>query len=166
MFRDIRRKKQVLSEQECLEILAGGEWGVLGVHGDDGYPYTVPLNYVFHEGAIYFHSARSGHKIDAIEHDDKASFCVVAESDLVPEEFATAFKSVIAFGRIRKVEDQEAKMAALTALVETLTGQVDPALKRAELETCEMRDNVEILVLEPEHISGKQAKCLARKAHG
>ena len=87
MFRETRRKKQVLSEQECADILARREWGVLGLHGDDGYPYTVPLNYVYYNGIIYFHSARTGHKIDAIDRDDKASFCVVDKSDLVPEKF-------------------------------------------------------------------------------
>ena len=116
MFRETRRKKQVLSEQECADILERCEWGVLGLHGDNGYPYTVPLNYVYYNGIIYFHSARTGHKIDAIDRDDKASFCVVDKSDLVPEKFATAYWSVIVFGRIHKVQDQDERIDTLTAL--------------------------------------------------
>ena len=127
------------------------------MHGDDGYPYTVPLNYVYHNGVIYFHSARAGHKIDAIGRNDKASFCVVDKSDLVPEKFATAYWSVIVFGRIHKVQDEEERVDALTALTEALAGHVDEGSKHAEVASCKMRDNVEMLALVPEYISGKRA---------
>ena len=166
MFREIRRKKQALLPEECESILERGEWGVLALHGDDGYPYTVPLNYVFHNGVIYFHSARSGHKIDALERSDKASFCVVDKSDLLPEDFATAYQSVVAFGRIRKVTDKDELLEALKALVESLAGHVDAASKHAEVDTCRLRENVEVLALEPEHISGKRAKSMTSKRGG
>ena len=166
MFRETRRKKQVLSEQECADILARCEWGVLGLHGDDGYPYTVPLNYVYYNGIIYFHSARTGHKIDAIDRDDKASFCVVDKSDLVPEKFATAYWSVIVFGRIHKVQDQDERIDTLTALTETLAGHVDEGSKHAEVASCKMRDNVEMLALVPEYISGKRAADAILAHHG
>ena len=158
MFREIRRKKQALGEQECLEILRSGEWGVLGVQGDGGYPYTVPLNYVFHDGRLYFHCAREGHKIDAMRRCDKASFCVVDRDDIVPAEFTTYFRSVVVFGRLRIVEGQEARSRALAALVEALSPGEPAECRRAELERCWKRDNVEMLELIPEHISGKQAR--------
>ena len=66
MFREMRRKKQQLADEECRSILERGKTGVLAVNGDDGYPYAVPVNYVFSNGKIYFHSALSGHKVDAI----------------------------------------------------------------------------------------------------
>ena len=66
MSRSMRRARLALDERECEEILKRGEYGVLAVQGDEGYPYAVPLNYVFVDGAIYFHSAKEGHKIDAI----------------------------------------------------------------------------------------------------
>ena len=107
MSRSMRRARLALDERECEEILKRGKYGVLAVQGDEGYPYTVPLNYVFIDGAIYFHSAKEGHKIDAITREAKASFCVVDKSAVVPELFATAYKSIIAFGRVRIVEEQE-----------------------------------------------------------
>lgn len=58
MFRELRRKKQLLSEQETLRVLEEGKTGIVGVLGDDGYPYTVPINYVSLENKIYFHSAK------------------------------------------------------------------------------------------------------------
>ena len=87
MSRSMRRARLALDERECEEILKRGEYGVLAVQGDEGYPYTVPLNYVFVDGAIYFHSAKEGHKIDAITREAKASFCVVDKSAVVPELF-------------------------------------------------------------------------------
>ena len=98
MFRAMRRKKQQLSEKECRAVLERGTSGVLAVSGDDGYPYAVPLSYVYTEGKLFFHSAKSGHKIDAIMRSGKASFCVVDQDQIVPEEYTTYFRSVIAFG--------------------------------------------------------------------
>ena len=46
MFREMRRNKQQLSNEECGEILRKSTAGVLAVSGDDGYPYAVPLSYV------------------------------------------------------------------------------------------------------------------------
>jgi nitroimidazol reductase NimA-like FMN-containing flavoprotein (pyridoxamine 5'-phosphate oxidase superfamily) len=67
MFREMRRKDRLLSNDEAREILERNDFGVLAVLGDAGYPYAVPLNYVFVDGSIYFHGARTGHKIDAIK---------------------------------------------------------------------------------------------------
>lgn len=67
MFRKMRRYRQQLSQEETISILKSGKTAVLGVLGDDGYPYTVPINYVYADGKIYFHGAKSGHKIDAIK---------------------------------------------------------------------------------------------------
>ena len=85
MFREMRRKKQLLSEEACIAVLDRGTSGVLAVSGDDGYPYTVPLSYVYCDGKIYFHSAKSGHKIDAIKNSSKVSFCVIDQDKIVPE---------------------------------------------------------------------------------
>ena len=74
MFRDMRRFKQQLTSEECETILRDQKRGVLAVLGDMGYPYTVPLNYVYDNGCLYFHSALQGHKIDAIRSCDKTSF--------------------------------------------------------------------------------------------
>lgn len=158
MFRAMRRKKQALSEARCEEVLRCGEYGVLAVQGDDDYPYAVPLNYVYVNGNIYFHCARDGHKIDAIQRSDKASFCVVAKDDIVAEKFTSYFESVIVFGRVRIVADADEAMSALEALVERLTPDAENASKRAELDKCWKAPAVTMLCLEPEHVSGKQAK--------
>lgn len=106
MFREMRRKKQQLSEAECAQILERGKTGVLAVVGDGGYPYTVPVNYVYTGGKIYFHGAKTGHKIDAIKADGKVSFCVIDRDDVDAEKMTTLYSSVVLFGRARGLEDE------------------------------------------------------------
>lgn len=97
-FREMRRKRQMLSAKESEEILRRMTNGTLALHGDGGYPYAVPVSYVYSDGRIYFHTAMQGHKVDALMRDDKVSFCVVEQDDVKPAEFTTYFRSVIAFG--------------------------------------------------------------------
>ena len=94
------QEKQILSEKECVEILEKGTAGVLGLLGDNDYPYAVPISYVYYNSKLFFHGAKSGHKIDAIKKCSKASFCVIDQDHIVPEEYTTYFRSVIAFGKI------------------------------------------------------------------
>lgn len=99
MFREMRRKKQVLSLEENIAVLNRGTSGVLAVSGDDGYPYAVPLSYVYHDNTLFFHCAKTGHKLDAIARNEKVSFCVIDKDDVVSAEYTSYFRSVIVFGR-------------------------------------------------------------------
>ena len=89
MFREMRRKNQQLLEEDTAAILREGSSGVLSVLGDDGYPYGVPLSYLYEEGRLYFHCAVSGHKLDALRREAKASFCVIAQDEIVPKKYTT-----------------------------------------------------------------------------
>lgn len=160
MFREMRRKKQLLPEEEAIAILKEGTSGVLALSGDDGYPYAVPISYVYEGGKLWFHCAKSGHKLDAVRREPKASFCVTAQDKVVPEEYTTYFRSVIAFGTIRVLEGEEMRPA-----IERL------ALKYSPLESEESRrEEIEktwkalcILELEVEHLTGKEAIELTRQ---
>ena len=107
MFRELTRKKQQLSEEECIRILKEEKRGVLSVLGDDDYPYGMPINHYYNEedGKIYFHGGKTGHKIDAIRRHDKASFCVYDKGYCEEGEWELHIKSVIVFGRIEIVDD-------------------------------------------------------------
>ena len=118
MFRELRRKKQLLSEQETLRVLEEVKTGIVGVLGDDGYPYTVPINYVSLENKIYFHSAKKGHKVDAIAKEPKVSMTVVEKDDVVSREFTTYFRSIQLFGKAYVVEDEAERNVAFRALCE------------------------------------------------
>ena len=116
MFREMRRGRQALPEEMCEAVLSRGSHGVLALAGDEGYPYAVPISYVYEGGKLYFHCARSGHKLDAIARCPKASFCVVDQDQVVPQEYTTYFRSVIVFGTIRVLTDDGEKRRAIEAL--------------------------------------------------
>ena len=109
MFREMKRKKSQLTDEECVEVLKRELRGVLSVQGDDGYPYGLPINHYYEEedGCLYFHSGPTGHKIDAIKRCDKASFCVYDGGFHREGEWALYIRSVIVFGRVEIVEDRE-----------------------------------------------------------
>ena len=105
MFRPMRRKRQQLSDAETIEILKRGKQGILGLNGDDGYPYAVPVNYAYSNGKIIFHGAKSGYKYDCMVRDDRVAFTVIDKDDVIAEELTTYFRSVMVFGRVRIIED-------------------------------------------------------------
>ena len=109
MFREMARKKQQIADAECVELLKNEKRGVLSVLGDDGYPYGMPINHFYNEadGCLYFHSGKTGHKIDAIRRNNKASFCVYDPGFRKEGAWALNIKSVIVFGRMEIIDDRE-----------------------------------------------------------
>lgn len=153
MFKEMRRHKQQLSKEECLAILAEGKSGVLNLLGEDGYPYGVPLSYVYHDGKVYFHSAKKGHKLEAMAYHDKASFTVIAQDDVVPKELTTYFRSVILFGRIKILSDDEAIKKGMKWLGLKYHDDVDFIEEEINKEWLHLI----CMVLDVEHMSGKEA---------
>ena len=153
-FRAMRRKRQQLSEEESIEILRKATAGTLALLGDGGYPYAVPISYVFADGKLYFHSALSGHKIDAIRNCNKASFCVIDKDDVQPTKYTTFFRSVIAFGRIHIIEDEQEKLETARLLGDRYNPNQEEALQK-ELEKGLSR--MLMIRLDIEHLTGKQA---------
>ncbi|WP_444216881.1 pyridoxamine 5'-phosphate oxidase family protein [Dialister hominis] len=141
----MRRKDRQAGEEDILRILKenvygvlstisedGWPYGVLSTISEDGWPYGVPVSYVYEDGKIYFHSATMGHKVDNLAHSEKASFCVVGKTELLPEQFSTRYESVIAFGSVTKLEGQD-KIDGLMKLGDALSeGYQELGLKKAE----------------------------------
>lgn len=154
MFREMRRKKQELSPEECVEILERGTSGVLAVSGDEGYPYAVPLSYVYCDSKIYFHAAKTGHKIDAIRRSNKVSFCVIDCDNIVPEEFTTYFRSVITFGKARILEEDGEKRNA----IEKLAAKYSPDQEEGRQKEIDKEFSLLCMIeLSIEHLTGKEA---------
>ena len=159
MFREMRRKMQALTAEETAEILKRNPSGVLSLNGDDGYPYGVPLSYVYLDSKLYFHCAGAGHKLDSILKDDKVSFCVIDQDQVVGEEYTTYFRSVIAFGRARVLEGVE-KLRPLVELCEKYyPGHLEQTRQKAE----HALKNVSIVEVTIEHMTGKTAMELVKK---
>lgn len=158
MFRELRRKKQKLSDERSIEILQRQTAGVLAVSGDEGYPYAVPLSYVYADGKIFFHCALTGHKLDAISRNEKVSFCVIDKNQIVPEEYTTYFRSVIVFGKAGVIRDESRKRQALALLAakyspEQTEGREEEAAKEFE--------HLHMVEIDIEYLSGKEAIELA-----
>ena len=161
MFRELRRKRQALSETDCSDILKRGTSGVLALKGDGGYPYAVPMSYVYDGEKLYFHCAKSGHKLDAIAGNPKASFCVVDRDQVVPEEYTTYFRSVIVFGTMRIIEEEQEKRTAVEKLALKYAPEDSAQNRGAAIE----KDWKPLCMLEltPEHITGKEAVELMKR---
>ena len=153
MFREMLRKKQQLTDAECIEILKVQLRGVLSVLGDDDYPYGMPINHYYCEadGKLYFHGGKKGHKIDAMKRHDKASFCVYDEGFRKDGSWALNIKSVIVFGRIEFVEDQEKTYRISEKLSRKFTDD-DEYIQR---EIDHSGPGTLMFALVPEHITGK-----------
>jgi len=154
MFRELRRKEKVMSEAETLEVLKNGREGVLATLGEDGYPYAVPLNYACHNGNIYFHCAKTGHKIDNLAHHTKVSFCVVADAEIIPEKFSTQFKSVIAFGNAVEIFEDE-KAAGLLVLVQRYSSEY---LEEGKKYIASDINKTKVFKIKVEHMTGKASR--------
>lgn len=153
MFRQMRRFKQQIPEEECIDILKTELRGVLSVTGDDGYPYGMPLDHWYSEadGKLYFHCAREGHKLDAIMRNDKVSYCVMDKGFRKDGDWALNIRSVIIFGRMKVVEDEEKKREICTNICRRFTDDeeyLQKELKNAFPRVC-------CLELTPEHMTGK-----------
>jgi uncharacterized protein len=153
MFREMRRGKQLLSEEDTMAVLARGTNGVLACQGDEDYPFAVPISYVYHEGKIYFHSSKSGHKMDAITKHPKVSLAIVDEDTIVSAEYTTYFRSVIIFGKARIVDGDE-WVTGFQALVEKYSGDQPDDAKQQEIEGCK---RAAIVAIDVEHMTGKEA---------
>ncbi|HHW43301.1 hypothetical protein GFC01_03030 [Desulfofundulus thermobenzoicus] len=118
-----RIKKEIKDKAIIIELLNTCPVGRLGTTGRDGYPRIKPLNFVYYDGKIYFHTAKEGEKIEDIQRDDRVCF----EVDL-PIAFLRArehpcqaeylYRSVIIRGRARIIEEQNEKLFALKRLLE------------------------------------------------
>ena len=152
MFRQMRRIKQQLSDEESLEVLKKAKRGVLSVIGDDGWPYGMYLNPHFENGRIYFHGAKSGHKIDALKKDTRASFTVIDDGVKDEGGWAYTFRSVVVFGKVEFVEEQNEAVE----ICRRLARRFNPSEADIEDEICRAAAYVQVFALIPEHITGKR----------
>ena len=157
MLPEMRRKAQQLPQAEAEAILRAGSSGVMALAGEEGYPYALPISYVYHEGRLYFHCAPTGHKLDAIARCPKASFCVIAQDDVVPERYTTRYRSVIAFGSIRRLADEQAVRKALEVLGRKYAPDLDPSA-----EIAKSLPRVCVLEMTIDQLTGKEGIELTR----
>ncbi len=154
MEKKMRRFKQMLSEEENIQILRSTTSGVLALCGEDMQPYGVPLSHVYDNGKLYFHSALSGHKIDLINENVNASFTVIAKDEIHPETYTTYFRSVIVFGKILIIKDDVEKKRVLEILGRRCNPSDDESLREEIRKGFDRCLAIEMTI---ERTTGKQA---------
>ena len=160
MFREMRRINQLMSDEETRKILNEATNAIIGVIGDEGYPYPVPLSYAYCEGKIYFHGRTDGYKVDAVKQTEKAAFCVVDTDEVDGPAYSTCYRSVIAYGRPRIVEDAAERFHALQVIGRKYNpaGSEDYLKEFIEKEL----DVVGVIALDIDFMTGKEAIEFAR----
>jgi len=151
MFKEMRRNDRSIDTENAIKLLELAQYGVLSTVGENGYAYGVPLNYAYHEGSIYFHCAVEGSKLDNILYNNRVSFCVVGDSESIPDKFSYRYESAIVFGQSLEVFDQE-KEDALLAIIQKYSGDFMEKgmdyIKKGSAQTKVLKINIE-------HITGK-----------
>lgn len=153
MFRKMRRFKQELSLQQCQNLLISEKRGVLSVNGDNGYPYGIPLDYYYDidDNCLYFHGAKQGHKIDAINRDNRVCFTVYNQGIIKENDWAYTCESVIVFGTIELINDIKITEEKVRLLAE----KYYPSKEEIDKVINSDLNRVQLLKLNIQHISGK-----------
>lgn len=113
----VRRKDREISSEMAYEILKKSEYAVLATINVNGKePYCIPFSPVIIDDYIYLHGAPEGHKIDNIRKNPNVCVTCVGETELIPENYTTAYESVVVTGVISEVEEDDEKIFALKEL--------------------------------------------------
>ena len=154
MFRKIRRTKSEISVEEAKILLKNNKRAAFSVNGDNGYPFTIPINFYYdeNENKIYFHSAKSGHKIESIKASNKVCFTTWDDGYLDEGDWAYHVSSCVVYGRAILVEDRK----ITEEKVRTLAMKYYPTTKEVEQEIQKSIDRVQLVAIDIEHISGKK----------
>jgi len=151
----MRRSDRQISEQETVELLLKAEYGVLATVNADGTPYSLPISFAYKDGVIYLHGATEGQKIDNIKTHPSVCFCVVGNTELLPDKFTTNYISAIAQGNAEIVSDAEEKKKGLMALIEKYSaGHIPAGIKYIESAI----DKVCVIKIKIYKLTGKSRK--------
>ena len=156
MFRSIRKKRNEISIDEAKELLRCSRRGILAVNGDNGYPYAIPINYLYDEDShkIVFHGAKAGYKVDCLKVCDKVCFTVYGNERIQEESWAPFLQSTVVFGRCHLVENQEATMT----LIKKFAMKYYPDEALADEQIARNGRATQMFEITIEYMSGKQVQ--------
>ncbi|WP_339063463.1 pyridoxamine 5'-phosphate oxidase family protein [Tepidibacillus marianensis] len=151
MFKELRRKEREMDQDLTLDLLNSGDYGVLSMGSAEGFAYGVPLSYVYRNGAIYFHCAVEGNKLNLLSQNNKVSFCIVGQTKPLPEQFSMRYQSVIVFGTVEEVEGEEKREGLVEFLEKYSSGNMENGMKYLAKD----QHRTKVLKLTIDHITGK-----------
>ena len=154
-----RNDKKIESESDIIEILRRGEICYLSMV-DEGKAYAIPLNFGYADGALYFHSAPEGRKIDVLKRDPEVCFTIIADYSIVRGEKACSWSAkyscVIGTGKARILTDPEDKKKGLAILMGQYSNE-ESDFAGIDLE------NVAVIRVEIETLTGKSSDAGTRR---
>lgn len=153
MFEEMRRGDRGLDEAATKDILAKGLYGVLSLQGD-GYPYGVPLSYVYDGDGLYFHCAMEGKKFGLIRRQPKAAFCVVSGAAPLTDARSMRYESAMVFGTLSEVTGEAERLAALLAIVAKYASD-DQYVAAGREQAVNSLTKTAVLRMTMEHMTGK-----------
>ena len=156
MFRAIRKKKNEISINAAKDLLRSSRRGVLAVNGDEGYPYAIPINYLYDEenNRIIFHGAKAGHKVDSLKKNDKICFTIYGNETIKEEKWAPYLQSVVIFGKCHLVENKDETISMLKKFALKYYPNEEMVNKEIEFSG----RGVQMFEIEIEHLSGKEVQ--------
>ncbi len=153
-MRGMQRADRKLSQEQAIEILKKGTWGVLSSVCDDGLPYGVPISYVTDGGyTVYFHGAKAGQKLDNLAHNNRVCLTVVPTAEINPQKLTMRYESAMAFGTAQVVIDEREREKAFELLIEQLAPTF--AEDNRAKYIARFADEAVIIRMDVEYISGK-----------
>ena len=157
----MRREKQALSREECSSILHRNSSGVLSLADEKGWPYAVPLNYVFDGKNLYFHCAAQGEKTGILERSSRAVFTVIDQDETVPEKLTSKYLSVIVKGQAEVIPNDEEAREALMHLGRKYSGILGEQAIADHID--QAWEKVRVIRLIPEEATGKMGSQLRKE---
>lgn len=156
MFRNVRKKINEISVIEAKELLKTSRRGVLALNGDDGYPYAIPVNYLYVEDSnqIIFHGSKVGHKVDSLKRSDKICFTVYGNETIKDLNWAPYLESAVVFGRCHMTDNFE----ETKKLCKQFAMKYYPTEAMVDEEVEISAKAVGMFVIDIEHISGKRVQ--------
>lgn len=152
MERKMYKETRQMELKEAEKAFAENNHGILCVNGDDGYPYGVPVNYIYEDGKIFIHSAKYGYKIDAIKENDKVCFTSIMHAEVIPHKFTAEYMSVIATGRIHVVTDEAERRRILEQYIYKMApNHIESGMKFVDGAI----GKTELLCIDVEKLTGK-----------
>ena len=154
MFRPMRRIKQQVSDDECKKVLKDEKRAAFSVIDENGYPYTVPVNFFYdeEENKIYIHCAKEGHKVDILRRCDKVCFTVWNQGFKKEGHWEWNATSVVVCGKAEFVEDKD----LLEKQLRKLAAKYYPTKDEIEKEmSSPSAKRVEMICIKPDHMTGK-----------
>ncbi len=154
MMPEMRRKDRALTQEQSIEVIERGAYGVLSSTDCDNQCYGTPMSYIFMDNKIYFHCATVGQKLRNIAHNPKVCFTIVTDVEPVFSngDFSTFYSSVMIFGNAKEVTDTDVKTKMLVDLCERYlpehAGNAAEYVVKMLARTC-------VVEIDVEHLTGK-----------